>query len=267
MVIRYAVIAWLLAAGALGAARAQDLFADRLYEKGEYAWAYLEYERLLFARPDTEALALWKYRCGKCLMQTGRYEQAVAAFSGLVPAGRYGDSASLQAALCEVRMGKTELAKRYLQPCRLDFANIVRGYAAFLSSDYQAAASALKTVRNDSPDAFKARALEKVVADAAGLKRKHYLPALALSLIPGLGHLYCGDKGDALMTAITVATGAGITGYYAYHKSRTRAITAGTVTGLFYAGGIYGAAMTVKIHNRKVVREQHDVAERIVFDR
>jgi tetratricopeptide (TPR) repeat protein len=267
MVIRYALIALLLIIGICAGTEAQESFADRLYDKGEFGWAYLEYERQMFAHPDTDALPFWKYRGGKCLMQTGRHDQAVGVFSELLLAGRFSDSASLQAALCELTLERPDAAARYLLQCRLDYAKIVRGYMDFLSSHYASAIDTLETVGDNSPHAFKARALKKVVADAAGIKKKHYAPALALSIIPGLGHLYCGRRGDAAMTAITVATGAMITGYYAYHKSRFRAMAAGTVSGLFYAGGMYGAVMSVKIHNRKTISEQRDIAKRIVFDK
>ena len=265
MVIRYAVIICLLVISPCAASDAQGLFADGLYDKGEYGWAYLEYERLIFAHPDDDNLPLWKYRSGKCLMLTKRYDQAVALFSAITPTDRFGDSASLQASLCELQLKRNNAAASHLVSCRLDYAKIVRGYIGLLSSNYASAIDTLKTVADASPDAFKAHALEKVVVDASGFKKKHYAPALALSIIPGLGHLYCGDKGDAAMTAITVATGALVTGYYAYHKSRPRTIAAGTVTGLFYLGGMYGAAMSVKIYNRKVIREQRDIAERIVL--
>jgi hypothetical protein len=265
MVIRYALIAGLLLMGIVAASDADGLFADRLYDKGEYGWAFLEYERLIFTHPDTNALSSWHYRCGKCLMHTDRYNEAGISFSRVPPGNRYGDSASLQAALCALHLKKTGVAATLASACRLDYAKIVGGYIDFLSSRYTVAIDTLKNVAVDSPDAFRARALEKTVSEAATFKKKSFTPALMLSIAPGLGHLYSGNNGDAAMTAITIATGALITGYYAYHSSQYRAVAAGTVTGLLYAGSMYGAVLSVKIYNRNHLRTYRETAERIVF--
>lgn len=130
---------------------------------------------------------------------------------------------------------------------------------------YGAALDTLKLVPAVSPDAFRAQAMVKAVTDASVFRKKQYAPALILSLVPGLGHLYTGRRGDAAMSAITVATGAFITGYYAHHRSRERMYAAGTVTGLFYAGSMYGAVVSVKIYNRTSVRRQRETVEKIVF--
>jgi hypothetical protein len=142
---------------------------------------------------------------------------------------------------------------------------VIGAYLDFSVRQYAAALDTLKTVPIGSADAFKARALEKAVAEASTFRKKQYAPALCLSLIPGLGHLYTGRRGDAAMSAITITTGAGIAGYYAYHQSRMRAYAAGAATGLFYAGSIYGAAVSVKIYNRSARNRIRETAERIVF--
>jgi hypothetical protein len=267
MFTRYALVIGLLLSGVLAASDTKPLFADRLFDKKEFGWAYLEYERLMFGHPDSNALSSWKYRAGECKMETGNYGKAAELFSAVPADSRLRDSASLQAAVCEIRLNNLPAAKLHLSTCRLDYAKITEGYINFLSKDYGAALDTLKTVSDASPDAFKSRTLEKVILDAAAFKQKHYFPALALSVVPGLGHLYSKNYGDAAMTALTVATGAAITGYYAYYKSQPRAIAMGTITGLFYVGSMYGAVMSVKIYNRKTARNHRDLAERIYFGR
>jgi hypothetical protein len=265
MVARYALIFALLALQGLFAADPDGTFAGRMFDKKEYAWAQLEYERLLYAFPDSSGASCWRYRCARSLMLLGRFDRAAAGFSAVRESDSFADSARLNGAICVLRLNKADSARRLLSSCRLDYSKVLGAYLDFSARRYAAALDTLKTVPSGSADAFKARALEKAVADALTFRKKQYAPALCLSFIPGLGHLYTGRNGDAAMSAMTVTTGALIAGYYAYHQSRIRAYTAGTITGLFYAGSIYGAAVSVKIYNRSAARRFRETAERIVF--
>jgi tetratricopeptide (TPR) repeat protein len=250
----------------VGRAAGPDLsFADHLLDKKEYHWATLEYERLLCAHPDSGAAPLWRYRSALGLLRLGRFEQALVQFSAATGPNVPGDSARLNAAYCALRLKRYDAAVPLLDSCRLDYSRLLRAWLDFSASRYTAALDTLKAVPAYSADAFKARAFEQEIRDAQSFGKKQYAPALALSLVPGLGHVYAGRKGDGLMSALVVTTGGLIAGYYAYHDSRPRAYVAGTITGLFYAGSIYGAAVSVKIHNRDGVRRSRGAAERIVF--
>jgi hypothetical protein len=240
-------------------------FACRLFDNKEYGWAQLEYERLLFAFPDSSAAPFWRYRSGRSFMMLGRFDRAMDEFVRVSGSNASTDSARLQGAVCALRLNMADTARLLLSSCRLDYSKVLGAYLDFRARRYAAALDTLKTVPSGSADAFKARALEKAVSDASNFRKKHYGPALCFSLIPGLGHLYAGRKGDAAMSAMTVTTGALITGYYAYHQSLPRAWTAGTITGLFYAGSMYGAVVSVKIYNRSAARHNRELAERIVF--
>jgi hypothetical protein len=262
---RYTLIFALLALQVLFAAEPDGSFAGRLFDNKEYGWAQLEYERLLFAFPDSSAAPLWRYRSGRSFMMLGRFDRAVAGFSAVRESDSLSDSARLQGAVCAMRLNMADTARQLLSSCRLDYSKVLGAYLDFRARRYSVALDSLKKIPVASPDAFKAKALEKAVSDASNFRKKHYGPALCLSLIPGLGHLYAGRKGDAAMSAMTVTTGALITGYYAYHQSMPRAWTAGTITGLFYAGSMYGAVVSVKIYNRSAARHNRELAERIVF--
>jgi tetratricopeptide (TPR) repeat protein len=255
----------LLTAGMGWGADPDQSFAGHLLAKQEYQWAFLEYERLLCAFPDSSAAPLWRYREAVSLMHLGRFDLALGKFSVAAGASVPADSARLNAAYCALRLKRHGEAALFLDSCRLDYSRLLRAYLDFSARRFAAALDTLKAVPTLSVDAFKARAFEQAILDAQSFGKKHYAPALALSLVPGLGHVYAGRKGDGLMSAITIATGGLVTGYYAYHESRTRAYAAGTITGLFYAGSIYGAAVSVKIHNREGARRSREAAERIVF--
>jgi hypothetical protein len=262
---RYALIIALFMLQGIFAAEPDGTFAGRLFDKKEYAWAQLEYERLLYAFPDSSGAPLWRYRCARSLMYLGSFDRAAAGFSAVRESDSFADSARLNGAICALRRNKADTARLLLSSCRLDYSKVLGAYLDFSARRYAAALDTLKTVPSGSADAFKARALEKAVSDASAFRKKQYAPALCLSLIPGLGHLYGGRYGDAAMSAMTVTTGACIAGYYAYHQSRVRAYTAGTITGLFYAGSMYGAAVSVKIYNRSAARRFRETTEKIVF--
>lgn len=262
---RFAVILCLLLPYVAVSGQEDQNFANHLLDKKEYQWAYLEYERLLCAYPDSGAAGVWRYRGALSLMRLGRFEQALGQISAATGPNVPADSARLHAAYCALRLNQPAAAAPFLDSCRLDYSRILRAWLDFSAHRYAVALDTLKEVPALSADAFKARVFEQAIRDAQSFRKKHYVPALALSLVPGLGHVYAGRKGDGLMSALVVATGGLIAGYYAYHDSRPRAYAAGTITGLFYAGSIYGAAVSVKLHNRDGVRRSREAAERIVF--
>lgn len=266
MRIRYLILAVLAVARISSAVDADEQFAAHLFDNSNYQWAQLEYTRLLFAYPDSNAAPAWHFKRGVCLKNLGRYESSITEFDAAWSLDTWADSARLLAAESALRLHNPDLASSVLAPCRLDHAKVLLGYIALKNRDYPGAREKLKMIPVSSTATFKARALEKVVAEAASTRKKHYIPALTLSLLPGLGHVYTGRLGDAAMTALTVSTGAFITGYYAYHQSRVRAWTTGTITGLFYAGGMYGAAVSVHLYNTRAGREWQIQADRIVFD-
>jgi tetratricopeptide (TPR) repeat protein len=262
---RYALIFFLLLLQRSGAAEPNRTFAEHLRVKKEYQWAALEYERLLCAYPDSAAAPVWRYRGAQCLMRLGRFDQALEQFTFANGPDIPSDSVRLGGALCALRLRRPDDAEKLLSSCTLDYSRLVRAYLDFGAQRYAQALDSLKTIGATSADAFKARALEKAVADARAFRKKHYAPALLLSLVPGLGHVYAGRNGDAAMSAIVIATGGCISAYYAYHGSKERMYAVGTITGLFYAGNIYGATVAVKIRNRDTIRHLHETAERIVF--
>jgi hypothetical protein len=262
---RYALIMALPALQVLFAAEPEGTFADRLFDKKEYAWARIEYERLLYRCPGSAEAVRWRYRCARSLMLCGDFNRAALELRAVPESDPLSDSARLYRAVCALRRNEADTARQLLSSSSLDYAKVLGAYLDFSARRYSAALETLKTVAYNSHDAFTARSLEKTVSDASAFRKKQYGPALCLALIPGLGHLYAGRRGDAAMSAMTISTGALIAGYYAYHQSRARAYAVGAVTGLFYAGSIYGAAVSVKIYNRSAVRRFCLTADRIVF--
>lgn len=264
MVTRYFIV-FLLCIIAAVAGKNNGEFADYLFEKGEYKWAFLEYERLLYSETDSAYLPIWYYRCGKSLMHSGRFHEAAERFAAIKRTDPFSDSSRVLAALCSISYGDYAAARTRLDSVNLDISEIAGAYLDMHANDYVAAHARLRKVSDTSPDAFRARALNQAITRMEQFRPKKYAPALLLSLLPGAGHLYSHNKGDAFMSFAVITTGVLITGYYHHFSSERRAIAAGTVTGLFYLGSIYGAALSVKIYNKKSRRKQHAVAQNILF--
>ena len=244
---------------------ANEAFAGRLFDKGEYRWALVEYERLLFTFPDSSAAGYWNYRTGLCNLNENRQQNAIAEFKKAFTDSAIADSARLRAAECALRLHAPDSALSFVSPCKFSLGKVYEGYADFCDADYPAALARLRLVNDSSVASFKARSLEKIIADASSSSKKHYVPAALLAIVPGLGHVYTRRYGDGAMTALTVATGAFVTGYYAWHNARPQAWTIGTITGLFYAGGIYGSIVAVKIYNKETAGNITLRAERVVL--
>jgi tetratricopeptide (TPR) repeat protein len=259
------IIALLIVRGA-AALEADQRFASSLFDKNEYRWALVEYERLLFAYPDSSAASLWHFRSGECHRAMNQHGKAIEEFDAALALDPTADSARLFAADCAMRLKRVAVARPYLAACHLDFAKVLLAYADCFSHDYSSAQRALADVPEGSPSSLKAHALSKVIETAQTFHRKSYAVAGMLAIVPGAGHLYAGRRGDAAMTALMVSTGALITGYYAYNKARTQEYTAGTITGLLYAGSIYGALLSVKIYNSAATGKLRAELERIVFE-
>lgn len=248
----------------ISAQNRDTLFADYLFQKGYYQFALVEYERLLYKYPDS--ITNWEFRIGLCNFYQNQFEQALAQLKNMKSSDKANsDSVNLYAGISALRLNYIDKASSYLEASSIEESSIYKSYISFVKNDHKKAKSQISHIPDSSVNSFKAQGLKQVFDDASTVSKKHYAPAFLLSLIPGLGHVYTGRYGDAAMTAMTVTTGALITSYYAYHKSYGRAYTTGTITGLFYAGGIYGALMSVKIYNRNASNQLQKRAFRIVF--
>ena len=72
---------------------------------------------------------------------------------------------------------------------------------------------------------------------------------LIAGIIPGMGYLYAGEKGTALVSIIIIGTGSAVT--YASYKNGLSALSiiTGTITFFFYGGSVVGGYMQCKKNN------------------
>ncbi|MCL1833917.1 MAG: hypothetical protein FWG49_05375 [Leptospirales bacterium] len=81
-----------------------------------------------------------------------------------------------------------------------------------------------------------------------GSMKRPFLGALA-GIIPGMGYLYAGENGTALVSVIIIGAGSAVT--YASYKTgwNTFSIISGTITFLFYGGSVVGGYLQCKKNN------------------
>lgn len=82
-----------------------------------------------------------------------------------------------------------------------------------------------------------------------------YIGSLLSIIVPGAGRMYSGRLGDGIFSLVTIIS-TGYSAYYYYKKDNYLvAGILGGVTGIFYAGEIFGSFVSVKIYNNRLKLE------------
>ena len=98
------------------------------------------------------------------------------------------------------------------------------------------------------------RALDGVASQLASHRAKSPFAAAVFStLLPGAGQLYAGSTGEALASFLTVGALGAVTAasWHKYGVKSWRTLVPASVCSLFYIGNIYGAYISVGIHEKE----------------
>jgi putative component of membrane protein insertase Oxa1/YidC/SpoIIIJ protein YidD len=246
-------------------------FADRLYSSGDYRAAATEYLRVRFTSTDTATRRLAGLMAAESFLAGGTPVQARHAFSdvsepAIATLADYGVARTwfAQAAYDSVVAKGSRLASTELAPK----AAILVGWALLRAHHFTAASAAF--ARAQVPEASELAAL-----GYRSLPRRNRLVGSLLSaVLPGAGQLYSGRPGDALYSFLAVAGPGLVTCWYAAdpgRRDRTHVKTAvfGLVTGVFYAGGVYGANIAARDFNglqeRRYVEQVELLLDRVMM--
>lgn len=243
-------------------------FGDHLYAEGDAYNALTWYRLALFldpGRPDADAL---RFREAMAYERGERYPAAVFAYGQVT--GPMADRAAYRSALCEEHAGNPTSARVSMERVAAYYpdspwaprAAFAEGVMALRRYDL---ATASRTFGAFSyPDSPLAPRATHIAAEAAEpLPRKRPLLAAGLSVLPGLGQLYAGHPGDAMMAAlfnIPLGLGAGLLLADGIEQKRGVEIGAGAVLGSVFwlatypsnlIGAWRGAQRTNKQHERR----------------
>ncbi len=229
-------------------------FGDHLLAQGDAYNALTWYRLALFLdpqRPDAEAL---RFRVGLAYERGERYPAAVFAYGQV--GGPLADRAAYRAAIADHRAGNEAAADLGLERVGVFYpgsewaprADFARGIFALQRYDLETAQTRFAAFSHpESPLA--PRAAELATAASEPVPRKSPALAASLSVVPGLGQLYAGHPGDAMMAAlfnVPLALGAGLLLADGVEQQRPTEIAAGAVLGsvfvvAFYPSNVIGA--------------------------
>jgi tetratricopeptide (TPR) repeat protein len=246
-------------------ADAQYRFAQKLFQQKAYTSAISELQRFIHFFPDDRRIPAATKYIGKSFFQSGRYKEAINVFQNLID--RYqGDQDALLAYFdiseCYLKLQQPQQAYITLKnftsiskdPDMLDRAYYRMGWIAIDIGGWQDATNSLAKI---SPQFRKDKSIDdltKTLKADKPIALKHPKLSGALSVIPGLGQLYCGRYKDAL-SAFFVNTAL----IWAAAESFNNELYAlGTTISIFeagfYTGNIYGATTSAHKYNQTQIK-------------
>ena len=244
-------------------------FADFLYEQGDYLRAAGEYQRYLFYQPrESEEM---RYRIALCYRFAGQTEQAIQNFQMLLqahPEGRFTSQAYYQIGATYFLQDQFEQSVGFLRevlPHVTDArqhaeAEQLIGLSYLMQKQWSEAGQVFKTLQRSEVTSISQKAVVyHSYAEKGGdlPTRSPFLAGALSTIVPGAGRLYTGRISDALTSLFIV----GLAGWQAYDGfqrdgvSSAKGWTLGTLSGIFYAGNIYGSVISARVYNRRVADE------------
>jgi len=241
----------------------QFRFAEQTMKKGDFLRAVVEFERFLQFFPEDKNAPKARLLVAQCYMKAKDYESARKSLNESVNASRgtlTGGKALLLMGESYYEQGLYEEAERYFkevlgacsEPELKNSAAYRLGWIQMQTGKWQEASETFKTVGTGSPLFPSAQDLS--VRSLAGelLPYKDPTTAGALSVVPGLGHVYCERYKDGLAAFLLNGLFVWAT-IEAFHEDQE---VLGAVLGFvelgFYSGTIYSAVNSAHKHNRKL---------------
>lgn len=273
------LLLWVLGCGAIESVPAESAgrvihpddqwrLAHMYLERGDTDRAVSEFERFCFFFPDDPRTPSAGVNIGRAHLTAGRFEAAVTAFSRVIEG--YGGKSP---AAIDAHFLTAEAYRRWGRPGQavLCLQNLLAGHPSidirneawfqmgWLAIEAGGRERTLEYFGNMTPDARERRqvpALETALSQMERLPQKNPALSGALSVIPGLGYLYCDRPRDAGISFL-VNAGLMAAAWEAFHEDLP--ILGGILTLVeigFYGGNIHGGIAAAHKHNR---------AERIGF--
>ncbi len=233
-------------------------FITHLYSREQYFRTITECERYISYYPGDALCEELSYLIGMSYFKSGRYSEAVNSLNNFIltlySEGRFADDAQMTVAKSYLNKKEYDVASHELRKYLDDFPggkSAEEAHLLYIESTLeekrwmeanQHINEYLKKYENSTYKDVLLEVKELNIDSALKFKDKNPRVASVLSaLLPGSGQLYCGRKGDALLSFML--TGALIyqTIYSWDRDSRLATAIWGNFALAFYFGGIYGA--------------------------
>jgi len=200
-------------------------FAENLEKEGDYYRAITEYKRFLYLSNDTLLTDSILYIITHLNEKMNRLEDALNTIN---------DIKQKNTEKFKFEVGRIYLLMKKYEQARHFWSNdtILLGWTYLREGKFKKAREYLK------------------FCDSISFKKPMFA-ALLSGFVPGAGRVYAGRIGDAIFSFL-LTMGSAYSAYHYYQKkAKIPAVIFGSLAIYFYLGDIYGAALSVKIHNKK----------------
>lgn len=240
-------------------------FADYLYQEGDYLRAVGEYQRYMFLSPQEADSVL--YKIGLCYRLAGDTEKAINCFRKIIaehPESQHCFDASYQIAYSYFISGRYQESSQYLDqilkgisdPDRRGKLQILAAFNYLHQRRWREAEYMLKPLELRDEDLSRT-ASDLMTGAKNGLnlpRRNPAIAALLSAIVPGTGRMYCKQYGDGFYSLILIGV-TGLLAWNGFQENGVRSIRGwffGSMSGVFYAGNVYGSSIAARIYNRQL---------------
>ncbi|MFH1809224.1 MAG: hypothetical protein ABIJ09_10805 [Pseudomonadota bacterium] len=246
-------------------------YGDHLFRDGDYYRAIGEYRRYLYLTrglgDDAQRVAL---AIGEAYLRARQLDAAASQFESVARRthGQQRGVALVSAARAALLDDKPLLASRWLadarehaqgDPVLLDEAMFLLGWARLGERDYDAARAAFAAIAaGQGPRKATAASVVAQLDQRDQLEQKNPLIAGALSLIPGLGHIYLGQWAVGVAALSWNALFIFATGWSIYTGEWGVAAVLAVFELSWFSGTMFGALNGAFRHNQDVVANWQD---------
>ena len=244
-------------------------FADFLYEQGDYLRAAGEYQRYLFYQHRESDRT--HYRIALCYRLGGKSEKAIRTFETFLhrfPDSQLANSAHYQIGVSYFLMEQFRQSVNYLDAALSRIADVryraasqeLIGLSYLMQKQWLEADNIFNGLQESDVAEVRENATLYHNYAMQGTQlpsRSPFLAGILSTIIPGAGRLYTGHIGDVLTSLFAVS----LTGWQAYDGFRRDGLSSakgwafGALSGIFYAGNIYGSVISARVYNRNVEDE------------
>lgn len=255
----------------VGNAKAIDLerekllnFADELTKDGEYYRAITEYRRFGSYFSDDPRVSQIDLRIAQCYLKGGRPLESLE-WCKKIREKYPNDEVEQQAALT---MGRGYLLLKNYTDAQSTFKGILKGvnskapysdeahYLLGISlvgdEKWKDASQEFSSVSLGSEYSERAKSYSPKALRGEKLPKKNSGLATVLSIVPGLGYIYTGNRGTGIASFVVNS----IFGWGTYNAFRKKENGVGVVIGMFslgfYTGNIYGGNISASRYNERV---------------
>jgi tetratricopeptide (TPR) repeat protein len=246
-------------------------YGDHLFRDGDYYRAISEYRRYLYlTRGLGEQAQRVALAIGEAYLRGRQLEAAAAQFESVArrTVGTQRVAALISAGRAAVLDDKPLLASRWLSQAREEAGDdralaaealFLLGWARLGERDWDAARAAFDEVAGGGgPRASSAGAIVAQLDGRGALEQKNPLLAGALSLIPGLGHMYLGQWAVGIAALTWNALFVFATGWSIYSGEWGVAAVLAVFELSWFSGTMFGALNGAFRHNQDVLANWQD---------